>query len=76
MGYYQDGRDAAATGLRSPQTGSSSRSRRPSGSSPYRQAFKTAFSVSWQNVKWNHGGWAQSPPMPPQGASITGTGRR
>ena len=26
---------------------------------PYRQAFETAFSVSWQNVKWNRGGWAQ-----------------
>jgi monoamine oxidase len=63
VGYYQSGAKAAAMAARPPAERLEIALRQgqlihP----PYRQAFETAFSVSWQNVRWNRGGWAQYTP--------------
>jgi monoamine oxidase len=60
IGYYQNGPRAAAMAARPPAERLELALAQGSLIHPqYRQAFETAFAVSWQNVPWNRGGWAQ-----------------
>jgi monoamine oxidase len=63
VGYYQNGAKAAAMAARTPaERLELALAQGELIHPPYRQAFETSFSVSWQNVRWNRGGWAQYSP--------------
>jgi monoamine oxidase len=63
IGYYQNGANATAMARRTAQERLSlALSQGELIHPPYRKEFETAFSVSWQNVPWNLGGWAQYSP--------------
>jgi monoamine oxidase len=60
VGYYQNGPKAAAMAARPrDERVEIALAQGELLHPPYRQTFETAFSVSWQNVRWNRGGWAQ-----------------
>ena len=63
IGYYQNGANATATARRAPGERLAMALSQGERIHPqYRKEFETAFSVSWQNVPWNRGGWAQYSP--------------
>jgi monoamine oxidase len=63
IGYYQNGVNAAAMARRTPaQRRDLALSQGARIHPQYRQHFETAFPVSWQNVPWSRGGWAQYSP--------------
>jgi monoamine oxidase len=60
IGYYQNGANATAMARRPPQERLAAALSQGELIHPqYKKEFETAFSVSWQNVPWNKGGWAQ-----------------
>ena len=63
IGYYQNGANAAAMGTRAPADRQEIALAQGEKIHPqYRKHFETSFSVSWQNVPWSRGGWAQYSP--------------
>ena len=63
IGYYQNGTNAAAMAKRTPAERQEAALEQGERIHPqYRQHFENAFSVSWQNVPWSRGGWAQYSP--------------
>jgi monoamine oxidase len=63
IGYYQNGNNAAAMARRTPHERLAAALSQGELIHPqYKKEFETAFSVSWQNVPWNRGGWAQYSP--------------
>lgn len=63
IGYYQNGANAAAMAGRVPAARQEIALAQGEPIHPqYRKEFETSFSVSWQNVPWNRGGWAQYSP--------------
>jgi monoamine oxidase len=60
IGYYQNGAKADAMAKRTHAERLEAALSQGERIHPqYRKEFETAFSVSWQNVRWNRGGWAQ-----------------
>jgi monoamine oxidase len=60
IGYYQTGPLAAAMGELKPADRLAKALEQGSQIHPqYKKEFETAFSVSWQNVRYSKGGWAQ-----------------
>jgi monoamine oxidase len=63
IGYYQNGANAAAMAKRTPAERQETALEQGERIHPqYRKHFENAFSVSWQNVPWSRGGWAQYSP--------------
>ena len=63
IGYYQNGTNAAAMAKRTPAERQEAALEQGERIHPqYRKHFENAFSVSWQNVPWSRGGWAQYSP--------------
>lgn len=63
IGYYQNGANAAAMARRTPAERQECALTQGEMIHPqYRKHFENAFSVSWQNVPWSRGGWAQFSP--------------
>ena len=63
IGYYQNGANAAAMGRLTPAERQAFAWEQGGKIHPqYREHFETAFSVSWQHVRWSRGGWAQYSP--------------
>jgi len=59
VGYYQTGTQAIQMGMKSPAERQAAALAQGAVIHPqYPDAFETAFSVSWQRVPWNRGGWA------------------
>jgi len=59
IGYYIQGQNAGPMGERMPAERQALALQQGGLIHPqYRSEFETAFSVSWQRVKWNRGGWA------------------
>lgn len=59
VGYYQIGAEAGPTGLKSPAERQALALEQGAAIHPqYKEEFEQAFSVSWQRVPWNKGGWA------------------
>ena len=60
VGYYQNGPTAAAMGERPPAERLTRALEQGGQIHPqYAKEFETAFSIAWQRVPWNRGGWAQ-----------------
>ena len=60
IGYYQNGAKAAEMAKRSSAERLELALSQGELIHPqYRKTFESAFAVSWQNVRWNRGGWAQ-----------------
>jgi monoamine oxidase len=63
IGYYQNGANATAMAGRTAAERQEVALAQGALIHPqYRQLFENAFSVSWQNVPWSRGGWAQYSP--------------
>ena len=63
IGYYQNGANAAAMARRTTAERRDLALSQGERIHPqYRKHFETAFPVSWQNVPWSRGGWAQYSP--------------
>ena len=60
VGYYQNGAKAAEMARRTPAERLEVALSQGELIHPqYRKTFENGFAVSWQNVRWNRGGWAQ-----------------